>query len=160
MLKSILFQYHVNARLLIEKSDLVERVKTLVNEERKDRQRDALFREQEEQMEAERQRERYDELERERQARDAPSEGEEAPVIHVDEVDSSSIPPQHTSDADMDMDTHQVMVMPEEENPHPPLVSPPKPVRSPAAMASGLERTGLCVICQDEEANIAIVDCG
>ncbi|KAJ7158316.1 hypothetical protein C8R43DRAFT_995499 [Mycena crocata] len=28
------------------------------------------------------------------------------------------------------------------------------------AMASHLERTGLCVICQDEEANIAIVDCG
>ena len=27
-------------------------------------------------------------------------------------------------------------------------------------MASRLERTGLCVICQDEEANIAIVDCG
>jgi len=28
------------------------------------------------------------------------------------------------------------------------------------AMAATLERTGLCVICQDEEANIAIVDCG
>jgi hypothetical protein len=28
------------------------------------------------------------------------------------------------------------------------------------AMQSLLERTGLCVICQDEEANIAIVDCG
>lgn len=28
------------------------------------------------------------------------------------------------------------------------------------AMASHLERTGLCVICQDEEANIAVVDCG
>ena len=27
-------------------------------------------------------------------------------------------------------------------------------------MASHLERTGLCVVCQDEEANIAIVDCG
>ena len=31
---------------------------------------------------------------------------------------------------------------------------------SAQAMASRLERTGLCVICQDEEANIAIVDCG
>ena len=27
-------------------------------------------------------------------------------------------------------------------------------------MAISLERNGLCVICQDEEANIAIVDCG
>ena len=48
--------------------------------------------------------------------------------------------------------------------------TPPKSVASPPpastltpkaqAMASRLERTGLCVICQDEEANIAIVDCG
>ena len=27
-------------------------------------------------------------------------------------------------------------------------------------MAAHLERTGLCVICQDEEANIVVVDCG
>ena len=39
---------------------------------------------------------------------------------------------------------------------------PPPGKMSPKAqaMASHLERTGLCVICQDEEANIAIVDCG
>ena len=38
----------------------------------------------------------------------------------------------------------------------------PGPSLTPRAqeMASTLERTGLCVICQDEEANIAIVDCG
>ncbi|KAF8170676.1 hypothetical protein K438DRAFT_1909294 [Mycena galopus ATCC 62051] len=36
---------------------------------------------------------------------------------------------------------------------------PPLPPKA-QAMASHLERTGLCVICQDEEANIAIVDCG
>ena len=28
------------------------------------------------------------------------------------------------------------------------------------AKAAALERNGLCVVCQDEEANIAIVDCG
>lgn len=37
-----------------------------------------------------------------------------------------------------------------------PGASPPK-ARAPVGRA---ERTGLCVICQDEEANIAIVDCG
>ncbi|KAJ7686688.1 hypothetical protein B0H17DRAFT_1071559 [Mycena rosella] len=36
---------------------------------------------------------------------------------------------------------------------------PPLPPKA-QAMASHLERTGLCVICQDEEASIAIVDCG
>lgn len=36
---------------------------------------------------------------------------------------------------------------------------PPLPPKA-QAMASHLERTGLCVVCQDEEANIAIVDCG
>lgn len=46
-------------------------------------------------------------------------------------------------------------------SPTPP--SPPEPVNAPPKMhgsASTLERTGLCVVCQDEEANIAIVDCG
>ncbi|KAF7329030.1 RING-finger domain-containing protein [Mycena venus] len=38
-------------------------------------------------------------------------------------------------------------------------VPPPLPPKA-QAMQSHLERTGLCVICQDEEANIAIVDCG
>jgi len=41
--------------------------------------------------------------------------------------------------------------------------SPPKSVATPPqtkGSATTLERTGLCVVCQDEEANIAIVDCG
>jgi hypothetical protein len=39
--------------------------------------------------------------------------------------------------------------------------SPPKAPSSPNhTIPSVLERSGLCVICQDEEANIAIVDCG
>ena len=38
-----------------------------------------------------------------------------------------------------------------------------EPKASPPPMmgtAADLERNGLCVVCQDEEANIAIVDCG
>ncbi|KZP25081.1 hypothetical protein FIBSPDRAFT_403396 [Athelia psychrophila] len=34
------------------------------------------------------------------------------------------------------------------------------PLPPVSQMAADLERTGLCVICQDEDANIAIVDCG
>ncbi|KIJ61546.1 hypothetical protein HYDPIDRAFT_42521, partial [Hydnomerulius pinastri MD-312] len=49
-----------------------------------------------------------------------------------------------------------------------PSPQPPSPSRTPAkakphprpAKQSDAERSGLCVICQDEEANIAIVDCG
>src|SRR5882762_2020673 len=37
-----------------------------------------------------------------------------------------------------------------------PKASPPPIMRTSA----DLERNGLCVVCQDEEANIAIVDCG
>ncbi|KAJ2969940.1 hypothetical protein NUW54_g12848 [Trametes sanguinea] len=46
--------------------------------------------------------------------------------------------------------------------PKAPVSPPPTSTLTPKAqaMASRLERTGLCVICQDEEANIAIVDCG
>lgn len=44
--------------------------------------------------------------------------------------------------------------------PSEPKAAAPKLTPKAQAMASHLERTGLCVICQDEEANIAIVDCG
>lgn len=144
MLKAILFSNHVNARNLIEKSDLVERVKTLVDEERKDRQREAMFREREEAIAVEQQRQRLEELERERQFREHPP----APAPVAPEVDPDV-----------------VMSEPTDDNEAPPPLPPkseaaPVPKVSPAQMSSSLERTGLCVICQDEEANIAIVDCG
>jgi hypothetical protein len=46
-----------------------------------------------------------------------------------------------------------------------PLAEPSKEEAKPLppkaqAMAAHLERTGLCVICQDAEANMAIIDCG
>ncbi|KAJ3926283.1 MAG: hypothetical protein NXY57DRAFT_746724 [Lentinula lateritia] len=46
--------------------------------------------------------------------------------------------------------------------PTPPKTSPAPSKVSPKAPATAafVERTGLCVVCQDEEANIAIVDCG
>jgi len=47
-LKAILFQNHVNARLIIEKGDLVDKVVTLVEDER--RERDRRAREEEEEV--------------------------------------------------------------------------------------------------------------
>lgn len=37
---------------------------------------------------------------------------------------------------------------------------PSSPSSSPQPKTTSVEKSGLCVICQDQEANIAIVDCG
>jgi len=103
-LKMVLFQNHVNARLLLEKGDLVARVQALLGDERQERAREAAIHAREE--------------EEARQDRD----WEQA----------------HSGDYPL------------------PKASPP-PMMGTAA---DLERNGLCVVCQDEEANIAIVDCG
>lgn len=115
-LKAILFQNHVNARLLLEKSDLVAKVVTLVEDERRERERKA--REEEEEA-VERQRVMMEE----QRAREESLRSRE-----LDEDGSGK-------------------------------AAPPLPPKA-QAMAATLERTGLCVICQDEDANIAIVDCG
>ena len=125
VLKAILFENHVNARLILEKSDLVAKVVTLVEDERSDRERKAR---EEEEAAVERQRV----LMEERRARE---ENQGSSGVQDEERE-----PSVNTDAD---------------NSEPPLL-PPKA----QAMATRLERTGLCVICQDEEANIAIVDCG
>ena len=115
-LKAILFQNHVNARLILEKSDLVDKVMTLVEDERRERERKAREEELEKQAMEEERRLRE---ESRRQAEEEKSKGASS--------DSAKPPP----------------LAPKAQ-----------------AMAATLERTGLCVICQDEEANIAIVDCG
>jgi len=115
-LKAILFQNHVNARLILEKSDLVDKVITLIEDERRDRERKTMEEEQEKRA-----------MEEERIMREESQRKEEG-------------------DKGKDSSTDSVKLHP----------LPPKA----QAMAATLERTGLCVICQDEEANIAIVDCG
>ncbi|KAJ7078053.1 hypothetical protein C8R44DRAFT_825569 [Mycena epipterygia] len=120
-LKAILFTNHVNPGLVLEKSDLVKKVKDLVEEERRQRERQRLAEEQEERERIEQQRAMMEQFTR------TQKEKEEAAKPEGDSAEGSEPPP-----------------------------LPPKA----QAMASHLERTGLCVICQDEEANIAIVDCG
>jgi hypothetical protein len=115
-LKAILFQNHVNARLILEKSDLVDKVITLIEDERRERERKAREEELEKRA-MEEERKRREESQRQTEEDKGKDGGTES-------AKPSPLPPKAQ------------------------------------AMAATLERTGLCVICQDEEANIAIVDCG
>ncbi|KAJ6589125.1 hypothetical protein B0H19DRAFT_1102987 [Mycena capillaripes] len=128
VLKGILFTNHVNPGLVLEKTDLVKKVRDLVEEERRQRERQRLAEEREEQERIEQQRVMMEEFTRAQKEKEERDKAAAQPAGDSGEGASSSAPP--------------------------PL--PPKA----QAMASHLERTGLCVICQDEEANIAIVDCG
>ncbi|KAJ7583650.1 hypothetical protein C8J56DRAFT_1015258 [Mycena floridula] len=120
-LKAILFTNHVNATMILEKEELVKKVTDLIEAEKRDRERQRLAEEQEEQDRIAQQHAMMEEHERRmRERRNAESE-------------ASSEPAPSTSPG-----------MPS---------SPPKP-------AAPVERSGLCVVCQDEVANIAIVDCG
>ncbi|KAK0203416.1 hypothetical protein DFS33DRAFT_1383675 [Desarmillaria ectypa] len=118
-LKAILFSNHVNVGIILEKSDLVLKVTALVEDEKRDRERQRLATEEEEQERIQRQREMLEEFERARQA-------EAQQNSETDGTPASHSPP----------------------------ATPPK------APSTFTERGGLCVVCQDEEANIAIVDCG
>ena len=129
-LKSVLFQNHVNARLLLEKSDLVARVRALLGDERHERAREATIHAREEEEIVARQHAMKEEQRlREEQARQAREQ------IHRDKS------------ADGARDDGQ----------HP---EPKLPPPSMMGTSADLERNGLCVVCQDEEANIAVVDCG
>lgn len=149
-LKEVLFKNHVTARMVVEKSELVERVRTLVDEERAERER------KEAEEAAERAQEEEERREREREAARARAGPSHQTTVEDAEDEDSGRPTQPATSS---------MPRPQAPTPPPPSSSPPAnaaPKMTPKAqaMASRLERTGLCVICQDEEANIAIVDCG
>jgi hypothetical protein len=128
-LKTVLFQNHVNARMLLEKSDLVARVRALLGDERHERAREATIHAREEEEIIARQHAMKEEQrlreERARQAREQ---------MHRDNSADAARDGQHF----------------EPKLPPPPMMG----------TSADLERNGLCVVCQDEEANIAIVDCG
>lgn len=165
VLKEILFHNHVNARLLIEKSDLVERVTTLIADERRERERQEIFRQMEEEqerlrqmeMEAQSQAERLEELHLDSE----PQESDLAPETNA-ETDAG----QGSGDMDSNDDSRQISTVITDDLSPPDTMNipaPPRPrsgVDTRPSVAVNLERNGLCVICQDEEANIAIVDCG
>jgi hypothetical protein len=128
VLKTVLFQNHVNARMLLEKSDLVARVRALLGDERHERAREATIHAREEEDIIARQHAMKEEQRlREEQVRQAREQ------MH------------NSADAARDDGQHF-----EPKLPPPPMMG----------TSADLERNGLCVVCQDEEANIAIVDCG
>lgn len=172
VLKEILFHNHVNARMLLEKSDLVEKVMTLIADERRERERQETFRQMEEEqerlrqveMETETQRERLDELhlDSEQQSPEqtfdvAPEPTPETGLGQHPEVVTGSddtIQPMPTAG------TEDVTPPEQQTSANTPTPRPMSGVDGRPAVAINLERHGLCVVCQDEEANIAVVDCG
>ena len=130
-LKAILFTNHVNAGVILEKSDLVAKVKVLATDERRERERQRVLEEQEEAERVERQRALLEQFRAQRQKEQGTQQGENAESEQREENEAG------------DAST-----------------APPPPPPKTKGTAADLERTGLCVICQDEEANIAIVDCG
>lgn len=165
VLKEILHQNHVNARLLLEKSDLVDRVKMLIDDERREREREDEMRRLEEQEAIDLQHRMMAELrareqERERlmreQAAAASSTTAEAPQAAAGEGTTEAAPPSpgapDSKSASPEDQTEESKATPAPA----PAPAPPKPAPLPHVM----ERSGLCVVCQDADANMALVDCG
>lgn len=158
-LKAILFRNHVNAGSVLEKSDLVSKVKVLIEDERLERA-EAIRRAEEEEREMWAMRERAAEREREERERREQAQQQVATTAGTSQQASRA-----DEDGDQDSsrrsqdDSSPPIPPPDDSKPKPPPGSPSGKLPS-KTMAAHLERTGLCVICQDEEANIAIVDCG
>nr|GAT52958.1 RING-finger domain-containing protein [Mycena chlorophos] len=153
-LKAILFANHVQlGQGALEKGDLVKKVVDLVEQERRERERRQREEEEEEQARIEQQRvmmEQFNRQQREREERqraEAAAEAAASAAAAEGNPWGSTPPPYVHTD-----DSH-----------HPSPDSTPSPAPSPVPprpAAPHVERSGLCVICQDQEANIAIVDCG
>ncbi|KAG6916956.1 hypothetical protein DXG01_004505 [Tephrocybe rancida] len=147
-LKAVLFANHVSAGQVLEKGDLVAKVRVLVDAERRERERQRAVEEAEEEERIERQRVMMEEHRRKMREREEAEAQAQANV----EADTQQQPEDETTPAPSTSAPTPV--------PSPPPKTPPKTPPKPRGTVADLERTGLCVICQDEEANIAIVDCG
>ncbi|PFH49888.1 hypothetical protein AMATHDRAFT_4506 [Amanita thiersii Skay4041] len=157
-LKAILFANHVTPGLILEKVDLVTRVVGLVDDERRERERQRRLNEEEEERERamlreEMERRAREERQRQRHGRES---GEHEYGNGHDRVDPNlgqggggggggGSSPYHYSEST----TTSASGTNNKAGSTPPSKS-----------SVTAERSGLCVICQDEEANIAIVDCG
>ena len=136
VLKSILDVNHVNARLILEKSELVDKVWNLIEVEKRERERERLIHEREEQEAIRRQQELLETLRRQQAERDsvaaATSNGPNGNASATKEKGEEKEKKEEATNS-----------------------ASPKPIGT-----FSLDRDGLCVVCQDEEANVASVDCG
>ncbi|KAF5314682.1 hypothetical protein D9611_007043 [Ephemerocybe angulata] len=178
VLKQILFANHVSAGQVLEKGELVRKVEGLVEAERGERERMRRVLEVEEmervQREAEREEERRREEEererrREREERERRGEsegegvrrgegGEDGPErIRIVRLEPGESEYGEDEEGDVTPPVSPVVVEERREK-EKEKEKPVDPVKAPKS--TFVERSGLCVVCQDEEANIAIVDCG
>jgi hypothetical protein len=144
-LKAILFINHVNAGMILEKSDLVTKVKVLAADERRERERQRAIEEQEEAERVERQRALLEQFRVQREREEGTHHDHNENAASEQRGENNNVEP---SGVDVHLDSSDTST------------TPPPPPPKTRGTAADLERTGLCVICQDEEANIAIVDCG
>ncbi|KAF8325340.1 hypothetical protein F5887DRAFT_254513 [Amanita rubescens] len=153
-LKALLFSNHVNvnATMALEKSDLVERVLLLVENEKAVRERarraneeeEEMFREQMRGAERESMQQKVEGERTEQHEHGHEREDEEGVADHNKEEREGASPPHlHFGSSSS-----------------PPLRLASVVGRSPPGKTSYTGRNGLCVVCQDDEANIAIVDSG
>lgn len=162
-LKQILFESRVRVPPgVVEKEELVERVWALVEEEkRKDDEGldDIGFDTREDEMEDMESPDWTEEADHHHANADGVEHGHVQGDSEISHEERSSVPA-------MDSDLRPSRPT----TPHP-STSPPKPPTSPShpsprskprphSQPTTAERSGLCVVCQDEEACIAIVDCG
>ncbi|KAK7467315.1 hypothetical protein VKT23_004372 [Stygiomarasmius scandens] len=151
VLKSILWQNHVTVGMVLEKGDLVKKVNTLIEDEKRERERVRLAQEREDQERIRLQHEMMEEHQRAQREREEQRRREEEQARR-----------QQEGDQDVEMEDVRATPIPDPADiplpASPPASSMPKPPPPPPSASS--ERSGLCVVCQDEDANIAIVDCG
>jgi hypothetical protein len=157
-LKAVLFRNHVNTGMVVEKAELVAKVVRLVEDERVERSAAARRHEEED---AEREEREFQEvLERSRREHEeAESARRQAEQYGYGQYEGERA---HEGAAAESSEQYHDGPAPSSRPAEESTGAVPTGKLSPKAqaMASHLERTGLCVICQDEEANIAIVDCG
>lgn len=184
-LKQILYENHVIASQILEKDDLVAKVQVLLDAERRDRAREAEIHAQEEAAYLEQQRIMREEFlraeaEREHAREEAAARrrsGESghaaAPEVHVEGAEQEGATDQHVADGHEEHDhqhDYEHLDVPDNASMHSHTSSkrsaagtpssPPTAPKSYNIPPATVERSGLCVICQDEEANIVVVDCG
>ena len=136
ILKGVLQANHVNARMILEKSELVDKVMILIETERRERAREQAIHEAEERAAIEAQRQKMEQMRMDAERR------ANANASGYYSTSSSSSAPSRTRSSPPTRSTS------------------PRPMYQPPPSTGFIERDGLCVVCQDEEANVAIVDCG
>lgn len=137
-LKAILYENHVRVdfKQVLEKEELIGRVAELVADERR-------------RLERQRREEEREAAEAAAAAAAAAAAGGATPGEGADSTEGASQPIPIPGDGDEAMEGDSPLRSPEAKSPPPP----------PTGPAPDIER-GLCVVCQDEEATLAVVDCG